>query len=604
MIQGQRALQPLGGLLPPGEQRARVVGQHVQPVMGRPELSGDAAHLRHPGEVSGQDSHPGSRAPPSQLGGQRLQAGAVPGHQHQLHPHRGEGLGRGPADPEGGPGEQTDPWARLGHGGTVAAGSLRQGCETGTSRVCESFDTTPCAASSASTVTPRPRTSRTSGCTRSSIAVRSPRASSARTATACTRGGRWGSWPDVFGARELEALPGSSAIGHVRYSTAGVSQAKNAQPLTVQYAGGKVAVAHNGNLVNAQTLRARARGRGRHLPVDSDTEVIIHLIARSRAAEARGAGRRGAPAVRRAPTACIFGLTEPRSSACATRTASGRWCSGGCARPTCWPARPPRSTSSRPSSSARSSPARWWSSTSNGLRSSRPFAGRAPRPLRLRARLLRQARLGALREQRLRDAQGARAAAGPGAAGALGGSGHRRAGLGRAGRHRLRAGLGHPLRRRSHPQPLRRPHLHRAAAVHPPLRGEAEALRGPRGAQGQAGGGGGRLHRPRHHLAEDRQDDQGGRRSRGAPAHLQSRPPGGPATTASTRRCGRSSSPPPTPPTRSPRYVTADSLGYLSVEGLGPGGGRPRAWKTFCNACFSGNYLTPLEPPQAAPATG
>ncbi|HET6984526.1 MAG TPA: class II glutamine amidotransferase, partial [Myxococcaceae bacterium] len=61
---------------------------------------------------------------------------------------------------------------------------------------------------------------------------------------------------DVFGARDLETLGGSSAIGHVRYSTAGVSQAKNAQPLTMQYSGGKVAVAHNGNLVNAQTLRA------------------------------------------------------------------------------------------------------------------------------------------------------------------------------------------------------------------------------------------------------------------------------------------------------------------------------------------------------------
>ncbi|HVP61440.1 MAG TPA: amidophosphoribosyltransferase [Myxococcaceae bacterium] len=88
---------------------------------------------------------------------------------------------------------------------------------------------------------------------------------------------------EVFGARELEALAGSSAIGHVRYSTAGVSQAKNAQPLTMQYAGGKVAVAHNGNLVNAQTLRARLEGEGAIFAGDSDTEVIVHLMARSRA---------------------------------------------------------------------------------------------------------------------------------------------------------------------------------------------------------------------------------------------------------------------------------------------------------------------------------
>ncbi len=87
---------------------------------------------------------------------------------------------------------------------------------------------------------------------------------------------------EVFGARELEALAGSSAIGHVRYSTAGVSQAKNAQPLTMQYAGGKVAVAHNGNLVNAQTLRARLEAEGAIFAGDSDTEVIVHLMARSR----------------------------------------------------------------------------------------------------------------------------------------------------------------------------------------------------------------------------------------------------------------------------------------------------------------------------------
>ena len=50
-------------------------------------------------------------------------------------------------------------------------------------------------------------------------------------------------------------------------------------------------------------------------------------------------------------------------------------------------------------------------------------------------------------------------------------------------------------------------------------------------------------------------------------------------------------------------FVTADSLGYLSVEGLAQAVGDP-AWKSYCNACFTGNYLTPLESPQAAPATG
>ena len=208
VIQRQRALQPLGGLLPPREQRTRVVGQHVQPVMGRPELTGNAAHLRHPGEVPGQDFHPGPRSPPPQLGRQRLQARAIPGHQHQLHPHRDEGLGRRPANPEGGPGEQTDPWARLGHGGTVAVAPSGRDARRALPVYVRRSTPTPCAASSASTVTPRPRTSPTSGCTRCSTAGRSRRASSARTAASLHARREMGLVADVFSARELEALAG------------------------------------------------------------------------------------------------------------------------------------------------------------------------------------------------------------------------------------------------------------------------------------------------------------------------------------------------------------------------------------------------------------
>ena len=87
---------------------------------------------------------------------------------------------------------------------------------------------------------------------------------------------------DIFTAPVLERLPGSAAIGHVRYSTAGVSHLKNAQPLTVEYSGGHLAVAHNGNLVNAQALRTALEADGAIFQSDSDTEVIIHLIARSK----------------------------------------------------------------------------------------------------------------------------------------------------------------------------------------------------------------------------------------------------------------------------------------------------------------------------------
>ena len=87
---------------------------------------------------------------------------------------------------------------------------------------------------------------------------------------------------DLFTAPVIEGLGGALAIGHVRYSTAGVSQLKNAQPLVVNYAGGQLAIAHNGNLVNAESLRRRLEAEGAIFQSDSDTEVIIHLIARSR----------------------------------------------------------------------------------------------------------------------------------------------------------------------------------------------------------------------------------------------------------------------------------------------------------------------------------
>src|ERR1051325_10305696 len=87
---------------------------------------------------------------------------------------------------------------------------------------------------------------------------------------------------DIFTATRLKDLPGRAAIGHVRYSTAGDSSKKNAQPIAVDYAGGSVAVGHNGNLVNAVELRERLEAEGAIFQTTSDTECIVHLIARSR----------------------------------------------------------------------------------------------------------------------------------------------------------------------------------------------------------------------------------------------------------------------------------------------------------------------------------
>lgn len=86
---------------------------------------------------------------------------------------------------------------------------------------------------------------------------------------------------DSFHEKELAALPGPHAIGQVRYSTAGASELKNAQPFVINFAEGPLAVAHNGNLTNAQQLRKTLEADGAVFQSTMDTEVIMHLIARS-----------------------------------------------------------------------------------------------------------------------------------------------------------------------------------------------------------------------------------------------------------------------------------------------------------------------------------
>ena len=88
---------------------------------------------------------------------------------------------------------------------------------------------------------------------------------------------------DVFTPSRLAELEGSHAIGHVRYGTAGWSILENAQPLRMTHLRGPVALAHNGNLVNALTLRSELVQEGSIFRTSSDTEVILHLVARSRA---------------------------------------------------------------------------------------------------------------------------------------------------------------------------------------------------------------------------------------------------------------------------------------------------------------------------------
>src|SRR3989338_7415480 len=91
--------------------------------------------------------------------------------------------------------------------------------------------------------------------------------------------GAMGHVADIFTADVLEKLPGTMAIGHVRYSTTGESAQKNIQPFTIAYSRGGLSVAHNGNIVNAAEIRDEFEAHGAIFQSTMDTEVILHLLA-------------------------------------------------------------------------------------------------------------------------------------------------------------------------------------------------------------------------------------------------------------------------------------------------------------------------------------
>src|SRR6202047_5632032 len=94
---------------------------------------------------------------------------------------------------------------------------------------------------------------------------------------------------EIFTPDVIAQLPGAAAIGHTRYSTAGDNSLMNAQPVVIDCHQGKLALGHNGNLTNALEVRRRLEHRGSIFQTTSDTEVIVHLIARSSARNLSGA---------------------------------------------------------------------------------------------------------------------------------------------------------------------------------------------------------------------------------------------------------------------------------------------------------------------------
>jgi amidophosphoribosyltransferase len=93
---------------------------------------------------------------------------------------------------------------------------------------------------------------------------------------------------DIFLERDIRELPGDVAVGHTRYSTTGSSVIANAQPCVANYRGGPLALAHNGNLTNAAALKHELVAQGAIFQSSSDSEVIVHLIARSGAPDPEG----------------------------------------------------------------------------------------------------------------------------------------------------------------------------------------------------------------------------------------------------------------------------------------------------------------------------
>jgi amidophosphoribosyltransferase len=94
---------------------------------------------------------------------------------------------------------------------------------------------------------------------------------------------------DVFREETFAELPGRLAIGHVRYSTTGEVSVREAQPIAVSFHGGEIAVCHNGNMPHALRVRAELEREGAIFQSTSDTEVVLHLIARAHARDLVGA---------------------------------------------------------------------------------------------------------------------------------------------------------------------------------------------------------------------------------------------------------------------------------------------------------------------------
>lgn len=122
---------------------------------------------------------------------------------------------------------------------------------------------------------------------------------------------------NVFNEEILDGLPGHMAVGHTRYSTTGASVLRNAQPLYCQSLVGEIAVAHNGNLINARELREEMEAEGEHFDTTSDSEVLARILVHNMSKGPEEAVRqvmtrvKGAYSVTVLTPKCIIGFRDP-----------------------------------------------------------------------------------------------------------------------------------------------------------------------------------------------------------------------------------------------------------------------------------------------------
>ena len=294
---------------------------------------------------------------------------------------------------------------------------------------------------------------------------------------------------DVFSEDIIRKLEGTAAIGHNRYSTTGQTLLKNTQPFVVEYGRGGLAVAHNGNLTNAAELRDRLQDRGAIFRSTVDTEVLIHLIAASRGErtidrivdallEVRGAYSLvfltpNQLVVARDPNGfrpLVLGRIKDAvivtSETCALDLIDATY------EREIEPGEVVRISAAGVESFHPFPPAPHTRCVFEYIYFARPDSRVFERNV-YEGTSTSRGRTAASRAQRLECASSSADIG----AGATGGGRHRHPGprLRRPGGARLRGARRLAVRDGPHPQPLRRPHLHRAAGRHPPLRREGEA---------------------------------------------------------------------------------------------------------------------------------